>query len=228
MKPTLVIYNRSRYHNEEVSVLMAVAMDTIIETWPINLKQVTVRVTNTSSRWRGRAYTNGAGRFHDGAQVIVRIGSPERFATPQRISYDFKWNDMPEFFLNSYRECMVYIAAHEFGHTAGKGGRKGGEFYCELAGHDAVIHYRKNQAEIDARIEKLIQQRSERDAARTEKIVKLKAEKNSPECKIEKRLEQLAAWQSKKRRAENAIKKLNRSIGALRRSISRNQEKAAR
>jgi len=219
MKPKLKITNRSQYDDLEVEHLVEFAFDTVHAVWPVGRTYLKVRVTNCIDHWRGRAYVNGDGMFYDGAHVIIRIGRPSLFKTPARISYDFKWKDMPVMFLNNYREALVYIAAHEFAHSAGKSGRKDGEMRCEFAGQDAVDQYRKQQAKIDGVIAERIHRRDTRQNETEQRRAARTTFSKSAAGRLQKAERMLAHWNRRAKLAKTKINRYQRSIRALRRSV---------
>jgi len=221
MKPELKITNRSRYDDIEVERLVKFAFDTVHDVWPVGQARLKVRVTDCIDHWRGRAYVHGHGTFYDGAHVIIRIGRPSLFKTPARISYDFKWKDMPVMYLNSYREALVYIAAHEFAHSAGKSGRKDGEMRCEFAGQDAVDQYRKQQAEIDGVIAERIQRRDNRQNETERRRTGRTAFAKSAAGRLQKAERMLAQWKRRAKLAKTKISRYQRSVAALRKSVAR-------
>jgi hypothetical protein len=222
MKPELKITNRTRYDDIAISALVNFAFDTVHKVWPITtVSTLKIKVTNTRRGWGGYAYIHGMGRDSEGFHVCVRVGSPEYFMTPKRISYDHKWRDMPEMYLNDWRECVVYIAAHEFGHTAGRGGRKNGEIGTEFAGQDAVDLYRKQRGEIDGRIQDRIQSRDSRASATEQRRLSRAAFAKSPAGRLQKSEQMLAYWERRAKIAHNKIKRYRRSVSALRKSVEK-------
>jgi hypothetical protein len=224
MKPELLITNRSRYDDIAIHILVNFAFDTVHKDWPITTAyRLKIKVTNTVNSWGGYAYVNGTSCDSEGFHVCVRIGAPSRFKVPRRISYDHKWKDMPEMFLNDWRECVVYIAAHEFGHTAGRSGRKNGEIGTEFAGQDAVDLYRKQRAEIDGRIEDRIRTRDTRTSATEQRRESRAAFAKSAAGRLQKSEKMLAYWERRAKIAHNKIKRYRRSVGALRKSVLREE-----
>jgi len=225
MKPELQITNRTRYDDIAIHILVNFAFDTVHKVWPVTtVSTLKIKVTNTKRGWGGYAYVNGLGRDAEGFHVCVRVGSPEYFKTPKRISYDHKWRDMPEMYLNDWRECVVYIAAHEFGHTAGRSGRKSGEMGTEFAGQDAVDLYRKQRSEVDGRIEDRIRTRDTRTSETEQRRLSRAAFAKSAAGRLQKSEKMLAYWERRAKIAHNKIKRYRRSVSALRKSAAREQE----
>lgn len=224
MKPNLIITNRSRYDDIEVDLLVRFAFDTVHTVWPIERPLLKIKVTDTVRSWSGYAYINGYGTDAEGFHVCVRIGPPNRFSTPQRISYDHKWRDMPVMFLVNYRECIAYIAAHEFAHCSGRNARKDGEIGTEFAGHDAVEAYRKQQAEIDGRITDRIQSKLKRQSEISQRQQARAAFARSAEGRLQKVERILAYWERRAKIAKTKIGRYRRSASALKRSITRHRD----
>lgn len=150
LKTTIKITNRSRYCDREVKRLLRFAYQSIIAVWNLPTKEIRIKVTNTKKAWGGYGFIGAYGSDSEGFHVCIRIGRPEHFHSPRRASYDYKWREMPAMMLKEYREAIIYVAAHEFAHVAGKSGRKGGEMHCDFAGQDAVDEWRRLEYESPA------------------------------------------------------------------------------
>lgn len=217
-KPKIQITNRSQHNDIAVSRLVHFAFGTVHSVWPVNLNAVRLKVTNARRGWGGYAYLHGSHRDSEGFHACVRVGTPDYFRTPRRISYDCKWKDMPVAYLNDWRECLVYVAAHEFAHIAGRSGRKNGEMGCDFAGHDALEEYRRIRAELDETIDLQISQKALKKLAACQREKERKLDAKSTSAKLAKSRRLLAQWERKARLAATKIKKYRRSVAALARS----------
>jgi alpha-D-ribose 1-methylphosphonate 5-triphosphate synthase subunit PhnG len=225
-----------RYPAPEMFVLCRTALESIERSLSRDEKlyPIIVKLTNSSHAYCGRAYwTENEPRkkvtvLHDGRpgytnwhgivwrRVLVRIGPPERFAVTRTHTYP-KFKDMPEMELRSYREAVVAVTAHEIGHTLGYSGRKSGEEKCELCAIDALDYYRKHQIEIDAEIERELQQMTQKDLAeRNAKSPIQIAGKRYLEAKTK-----LAQWQRKAKLAATKIKIYTRLLKRREREMNR-------
>jgi hypothetical protein len=120
------------------------------------------------------------------------------------------------------------LAAHEFWHHARRqapeaqtntfgSNRKSAEHDCEMVASDAVIEFRKERHNIDSRLI-VIATRSEATNSRGQQR---KAAMRSPEAKLQKAERYLAIWQRKARAAANKVKRYERSLQALLRSLEK-------
>ncbi len=221
MKPELKITNRSRYDDLEVDILVRFAFNSVHQVWPIERSPLRIKITNTYKSWGGYGYIRGYGTDTEGFHACVRIGAPSRFINPRRISYDYKWKDMPVMFLNNYREALVYVAAHELAHSAGKSGRKDGEMRCDFAGQDAVDQYRKQQAEIDSLIAGRIHRRDDRQSKTEQRHATRNAFAKSAAGRLQKSERMLTHWKRRAKIAKTKINRYQRSVVALRKSAAR-------
>jgi hypothetical protein len=221
MKLELKITNRSRYDDIEVDILVRFALSTVHQVWPIERSPLRLKVTNTRKSWGGYGYIRGYGTDAEGFHACIRIGAPARFVNPRRISYDYKWKDMPVMFLNNYREALVYVTAHELAHNAGKSGRKDGEMRCDFAGQDAVDQYRKQQAVIDGQIADRIRRRDERQSSTEQRHATRAAFVKSAAGRLQKSERMLVYWKRRAKIAKTKISRYQRSVTALRKSAAR-------
>jgi hypothetical protein len=173
-----------------------------------------VRITHTSRTCRGMAGT---------IRCLLRIGYGER-TWPVKLNY-WRYKDMPEYEARNWREMFVHIAAHEFAHLTGYDGNKAGEEMCELTAWDAIDAYRKNQAEIDGKIESALKRVRERAETARQRAEADKAERHSPEAKLARLEAQEKVWLRKLRLALTKMKHIKRSRAAILRW--KNREEAA-
>lgn len=82
-----------------------------------------------------------------GGRCTVRINPNHRGVKLRRYA---RFDNMPEFITYGLEESIVFICAHEFGHSFGIGGGKENEIRCELLAAKAVRLWRDRQYESPA------------------------------------------------------------------------------
>lgn len=220
----LWLRSSSRYPVAECFILCRTALEAVEHGLLPHerLRPIIVKLTNTYHGFCGRAswterhtgvvrHPDTHRRVKDAVyweRVLVRIGPLERF--PRRAQYPI-FKDMPEMEFRTYREAMVAVTAHEIAHTLGYSGRKSGEERCEYVALDALDHYRKNQAQIDAEIDAVLGTQRQHEAA------KLAAA--TPEAKDARKLAaaeaKLKRWKRKLTLATNKVKTYLRAVRRL-------------
>ena len=218
--PELRVINTSQYSDDIVNRCVDFALRSVM-TIPGNLnrmRSVKVQVTNTSYRMSGRAFC-GENR------MLIRIGNPELFTAEAR-RYPTYEND-ENFPLQQHRdfiEGIVGVSAHEFMHLHDTkidvSKPKEQEFRAEIAESDALEEFRKQRSEWEARLAADRRRAGEREEAQAAREAELERIRTSPEHLIGRLLDQKKRWEAKKRRAETAIKKLNRRIAARQRVMA--------
>lgn len=204
MKRQYAVTNKSFYQDEELFPLLDLAWRVAWTGRPAPIPGRTYRVTVKKTKHN---YCGHAGF----ACCLLRIGDPAKPVTwPLKATYP-KFKDMPEYFLNSWREVVVHLAAHEFAHLTGYSGRKQGEMMCEMISWDAVDAYRKEQALTDARIDQALAAKAQRVADRKAQEAAAMRQKKSPEYKLERLAAQEKVWLRKLRLALTKMKKIKRS-----------------
>lgn len=214
-----VVSTNRHYGLDEIWILAKCALESVAR----DLKQgqempyIKIKFTNCSGSWCGRAFWTEYHRVPGKGvmtyrRILCRVGSPLRFGKPIQATYP-RFKDMPEYTVNGYREAIVHIIAHEAQHAMGASGRKSGEEECELVAWDALDWYRKHQAEVDAKIQRVY----ERDGAACVRHLL----KQTPEAKNAKALadaeKKLAQWKRKRKLAETKVKHYERTIKKLQR-----------
>lgn len=206
----LWVRNTSRYPMAEVWPLCMAALESVERSLKPGeiMPAVIVKLTNTRKCWGGLAYWT---ERHEGKlwkRVLVRIGPPERFQKPVSAT-DRRFADMPEFTVDSHREALIMVAAHEMEHTLGASGRKAGEMTCDFSGSDAVDYYRANKARIDGGIAESISKVAARLIAKVQTPEKKKA------AKLAKAQADLARWKRRLTIAKNKVRKYDRAVRRL-------------
>lgn len=221
MKTTkLWLRNTSHYPDAEIWPLVRCAYESVERSLTAGevMPKVIVKFTNCRYGYRGMAswteweYADKSNMWGDKTcwqRILVRLGNAKHF--PHLVNYS-KFKDMPEYECRTYREAAVMVTAHEMQHALGTGGKRRGEFLCEMVAWDAIDYYRKHQAEVDQEITDglgRIEQRKLVVASRQEQTKR-------PEVQVIKKLkateDALARWQRKQRVAANKVKKYARAL----------------
>ena len=163
-----------------------------------------VAIRHNSRTARGRAWAS---------RCLLSLGYGDRI-WPMRLNYS-RYKDMPEYEAANWHEMIVHIAAHEFAHLTGHGGKKKGEEMCELTAWDAIDTYRKRQPEIDGKIEAALQNTRQRAQAALQRVTDKKAERASPEYKLAVLARKEKVWLRKLRLALSKMKGIKRSRAAI-------------
>lgn len=221
--PKLWLRNTSRYPDAECFILCRVARESVERSLAADqvLPPSIVKLTNTYHGYCGRAaWTEWEHRRGKDSikwkRILVRVGPPDRF--PRRVCY-LKFKDMPEYEFKTYREAIVGVAAHEWGHVLGASGRKAGEEMCEMMLQDAVDLYRKHQAEIDAEIHQALAVRKVLEDSRAKARANAKNPALLRQRRMEAALEKFNQWQRRARAAQKKLKFYARRVKYYRRLL---------
>jgi hypothetical protein len=200
MKTKLTITNKSKFPTSYVKILANFVFDTIGRD-KFLYHSYNLTLYNHNRSWCGRGGIN-----YQRTRLYRHYGRERGFWPHDVKDARFKWS--VSHILNDRTEILVYLFAHEAGHSIYSNRRKNGtcsnEFQCNELGMNVVRAYRANKKELWIKIKE--QLRKEHQIQKEIKPAK------APEIKLLKAENKLNEWSRKLKKCQNKIKTYQRKV----------------
>lgn len=202
------IENTSRYSNAEVRYLVNFAAKCVGRKQIGRVRGVEVRNRNNGRTFSGHAWGSG--------YVVVSVGAPECFPkTIDRRRSKERYSAWPVFTMQDWRECIVAVSAHEFGHLEQFQRSRRlmkhipvSEIECEQEAKRAVEAFRKDIETHNQKMAELI----EKDKGKVANKQMKRAAAKSASGKLAKLEDNKKRWMRKLKLAQTKLKMINRKM----------------
>lgn len=200
------IENTSRYSNAEVKYLVNFAAKCVGRKQLGRIRGVEVRNRNNGRAFSGHAWWSG--------YVVVSVGAPDCFprVIDRRRSKE-RYSAWPTYTMENWRECIVGVAAHEFGHLEQfQRSRRIGKYVefsqieCEQEAKRAIEAFRKDIEVHNQKMAELVEKENGKVAHKKAK----KAVAKSASGKLAKLEKNKKRWMRKLKLAQTKLKMINR------------------